>query len=167
LSLYRAVISAYFEEKGLVRQQLDSFNDFINTSLQEIVDENNLITVIPQSQHVPGLQVEHNVEKKYEVRCVKQMMCPNHSGKNNLSISAAVVLGPQVEFGQIYLSKPVFIEADGETAVLFPKEARLRNITYAAPLYVDLERRDKVLLVTLMHSLARQMQLGMCLLPLL
>lgn len=30
----RAVISAYFEEKGLVRQQLDSFNDFINTSLQ-------------------------------------------------------------------------------------------------------------------------------------
>ena len=30
----RAVISAYFEEKGLVRQQLDSFNDFINSSLQ-------------------------------------------------------------------------------------------------------------------------------------
>ncbi|KAL4856586.1 DNA-directed RNA polymerase II subunit RPB2 [Chlorella vulgaris] len=134
-----AVISAYFEEKGLVRQQLDSFNDFINTSLQEIVDENNLITVIPQSQHVPGLQVEHDVEKKYEVRFVKQM-CPSHSGKSGkLAISAAVV-----EFGQIYLSKPVFIEADGETAVLFPKEARLRNITYAAPLYVDLERRDKV-----------------------
>lgn len=50
----------------------------------------------------------------------------------------------QVEFGQIYLSKPIFIEADGETAVLFPKEARLRNLTYAAPLYVDIERRDKV-----------------------
>lgn len=49
----------------------------------------------------------------------------------------------QVEFGQIYLSKPIFIEADGETAVLFPKEARLRNLTYAAPLYVDIERRDK------------------------
>lgn len=30
----RTVISAYFDEKGLVRQQLDSFNDFINTSLQ-------------------------------------------------------------------------------------------------------------------------------------
>lgn len=40
----------------------------------------------------------------------------------------------QIEFGQIYLSKPVFVEADGETAVLFPKEARLRNLTYAAPL---------------------------------
>ena len=43
-------------------------------------------------------------------------------------------LALQIKFGQIYLSKPTFIEADGETAVLFPKEARLRNLTYAAPL---------------------------------
>lgn len=47
----------------------------------------------------------------------------------------------QIRFGQIYLSKPTFVEADGETAVLFPKEARLRNLTYAAPLYVDVEWR--------------------------
>lgn len=63
----RAVISAYFEEKGLVRQQLDSFNDFINTSLQEIVDENKLITVTPQQQHMPGMQVDDETEKKIEV----------------------------------------------------------------------------------------------------
>ena len=29
-----AVISAYFDEKGLVRKQLNSFNEFINTSMQ-------------------------------------------------------------------------------------------------------------------------------------
>ena len=28
-------------------------------------------------------------------------------------------------------------ESDGETATLFPKAARLRNLTYSAPLYVD------------------------------
>jgi len=33
------VISSYFEEKGLVRQQLDSFNEFLNVSLQDIVEE--------------------------------------------------------------------------------------------------------------------------------
>jgi DNA-directed RNA polymerase II subunit RPB2 len=109
-----AVISAYFDEKGLVRQQLDSFNDFINTSLQEIVDEGKLITVKPQAQHVPGMAVDDDVEKTYEI-----------------------------EFGQIYVSRPMYTEADGETAVLFPKEARLRNLTYAAPLFVDIERRDK------------------------
>jgi DNA-directed RNA polymerase beta subunit len=30
------VISAYFEDKGLVRQQLDSFNEFIGTTIQEV-----------------------------------------------------------------------------------------------------------------------------------
>lgn len=40
----------------------------------------------------------------------------------------------QIEFGQIYVSRPMYTEGDGETAVLFPKEARLRNLTYAAPL---------------------------------
>jgi DNA-directed RNA polymerase beta subunit len=31
------VISSFFEEKGLVRQQLDSFNEFIQHTMQEIV----------------------------------------------------------------------------------------------------------------------------------
>ena len=63
----RAVISAYFEEKGLVRQQLDSFNDFINTSLQEIVDENNLVTITPQNQHNPGMALDDEEQKEYQV----------------------------------------------------------------------------------------------------
>ena len=32
-------------------------------------------------------------------------------------------------------------EADGSTTPMFPNEARLRNLTYAAPLYIDMERR--------------------------
>ncbi|GBG89761.1 hypothetical protein CBR_g49614 [Chara braunii] len=54
-----------------------------------------------------------------------------------------VVIGQvtyKVEFGQIYLSKPMMTESDGETATLFPKESRLRNLTYAAPLYVDVSK---------------------------
>ena len=46
-----------------------------------------------------------------------------------------------VSFNQIYLSKPMVTEADGMTSTLFPKEARLRNLTYSAPLYVDMEKR--------------------------
>ena len=33
------VISAYFEEKGLVRQQLDSFDEFIQMNVQRIVED--------------------------------------------------------------------------------------------------------------------------------
>ena len=35
----------------------------------------------------------------------------------------------KIEFLQIYLSKPTITESDGDTALLFPKEARLRNLT--------------------------------------
>jgi hypothetical protein len=35
----------------------------------------------------------------------------------------------KVTFGQIYLSKPNMVEADGEQTTTFPHEARLRNLT--------------------------------------
>jgi hypothetical protein len=38
----------------------------------------------------------------------------------------------KVSFGQIYLSKPMMTEADGETETMFPHEARLRNLTCVA-----------------------------------
>ncbi|KAJ0247131.1 DNA-directed RNA polymerase II subunit 2 [Hirschfeldia incana] len=104
------VISAYFEEKGLVRQQLDSFDEFIQNTMQEIVDESSDIEIRPESQHVPGHQPDfaETIHK--------------------------------ISFGQIYLSKPMITESDGETSTLFPKAARLRNLTYSAPLYVDVSK---------------------------
>lgn len=35
------VISSFFDEKGLVRQQLDSFDEFVQNTMQELVDENS------------------------------------------------------------------------------------------------------------------------------
>mmetsp|Transcript_20952 Transcript_20952/g.45838 ORF Transcript_20952/g.45838 Transcript_20952/m.45838 type:complete len:1183 (-) Transcript_20952:1037-4585(-) len=107
-----AVITAFFEEKGLVRQQLDSFNEFVSNTMQEIIDETPEIIVKPESQHVPGM--EQAMEDK-EIRIL---------------------------FGQIYLSKPLVTEHDNETQSLFPKEARLRNLTYSAPMYVDLTKTE-------------------------
>lgn len=75
------VISCYFHEKGLVRQQLDSFDEFIENTMQEIVDENGVLTVETVVQH-SGL--EGDVAKRY-----------------------------QIEFGQVYLSKPQMTEAEG------------------------------------------------------
>lgn len=108
-----AVITSYFDEKGLVRQQLDSFDEFVNAQMQEIVDENDEHVVTPRQQYDPGAITELD-------------------GKEFI-----------VNFGQIYLSKPTMTEADGETGLLFPKEARLRNLTYAAPLYVDMKKVER------------------------
>ena len=65
----------------------------------------------PEHQHMPGEEAEAAEKKTYKV-----------------------------QFGQIYLSKPMVTEADGMTSTLFPKEARLRNLTYSAPLYVDMTK---------------------------
>jgi DNA-directed RNA polymerase II subunit RPB2 len=35
-------------------------------------------------------------------------------------------------------------EADGTVAPMFPNEARLRNLTYSAPLYIDMKKRVMV-----------------------
>lgn len=49
------VISSYFDEKGLVRQQLDSFDEFIQVSVQRIVEDNPVIDLQAEAQHTSGM----------------------------------------------------------------------------------------------------------------
>ena len=102
------VINAYFDEKGLVRQQLDSFDEFIQMSVQRIVEDSPQIDLQAEAQHASG-EVEN----------------PPHY---------------LVKFEQIYLSKPTHWEKDGTPIAMMPNEARLRNLTYCAPLYVDITK---------------------------
>ena len=45
------VISSFFKAKGLVRQQLDSFDEFVQNTMQELVDENADLMLDQQDQH--------------------------------------------------------------------------------------------------------------------
>ena len=47
----------------------------------------------------------------------------------------------EVKFGQLSLSRPTQTEHDGTVQPMMPNEARLRNLTYSSPLYVDIERK--------------------------
>lgn len=49
------VISSYFDEKGLVRQQLDSFDEFIQTSVQKIVEDSPVIEFQAEAQYTGGI----------------------------------------------------------------------------------------------------------------
>ena len=105
------VISAFFEEKGLVRQQLDSFDEFVQNTMQELVDENSNLVL----QHVGGdgdvtVSAYIHTFYFYSILTVKQ--------KRYI-----------INFNQIYLSKPTMTEADGSTQPMFPQEARIRNLT--------------------------------------
>ncbi|EMR10912.1 DNA-directed RNA polymerase II subunit RPB2 [Pneumocystis murina B123] len=108
------VISSFFDEKGLVSTQIDSFDEFIQNTMQELVDEDATLTLDQHAQHTG---IEGDVTRRYEIN-----------------------------FGQIFLSKPSMTEADGSTQLMFPQEARLRNLTYSSPLYVDIKK--KVMIAT-------------------
>ena len=43
----------------------------------------------------------------------------------------------KIQLDRIYVTKPEITEADGSTRAIYPLEARLRKISYAAPMYLE------------------------------
>ncbi|KAM9938365.1 hypothetical protein OXX80_002117 [Metschnikowia pulcherrima] len=89
--------------------QLDSFDEFIESNIQELVWEDSHLILDQPAQHTSEDQYEN---KRFEIT-----------------------------FGKIYISKPTQTEGDGTTHPMFPQEARLRNLTYSSPLYVDMSKK--------------------------
>ena len=50
------VVSSFFDTKGMVSQQLDSFDEFVETQMQELVADHSLLTLdhnLPQNDDDP------------------------------------------------------------------------------------------------------------------
>ncbi|MEM2118680.1 MAG: DNA-directed RNA polymerase subunit B [Candidatus Bathyarchaeia archaeon] len=97
------LLKSFFKDKGLVRQHLDSFNEFIDHGLQEVVDEVGEIPIeIPESP--------------YKVK-----------------LGQIWIIDPQTR-----ITGPYVTEVDGTKHEIYPMEARLRNLTYAAPIALEM-----------------------------
>lgn len=48
------VINAFFNENGLVSQQINSYNHFLTTTIQDVVEDVGKIIVKPEQQYRPG-----------------------------------------------------------------------------------------------------------------
>lgn len=83
-------------------------------ALQEIVKQNGEITVQPAKQYRPG--ADEDAENTYEEK--------------------------KITFGQVTVSFPSQAGRDGQIEMVLPAEARLRNLTYACPLKVDVTVED-------------------------
>ena len=55
---YWTIITTFFEEKGLVRQQLESFNEFVENTMQEIVDENSRLMLDQHAQYTGDVDAD-------------------------------------------------------------------------------------------------------------
>jgi len=112
------VIKAYFQQHGLVSQQISSFNRFLKFNVQDIVLENGEIQIEEVPQYTTG-------KKQWD------------SDKNIVY---------EVKFGQVHVNNtPRIMEADDRMMPVFPHEARMRNLTYATELYADVKFSKKEL----------------------
>jgi DNA-directed RNA polymerase subunit B len=87
------VVKKYLENHSLVESNITSFNNFIETRMQEIVDEIS-------------------------------------STINNEEF--------EINLGKIEVGKPKITEADGSSSLIMPYEARLRKLTYSAPVNLEI-----------------------------
>ena len=90
------LMRGFFKEEGLVKQHLDSYNEFTENTLQEIIDE------------IGDIQID----------------VPNHTYN--------------IKFGKIEIEAPRVVEVDGTQRQVMPREARIRNLTYSAPLFLEI-----------------------------
>lgn len=123
------IITSFFDEKGLVRQQLDSFDEFVQNTMQELVDESADLILDQSDQHTGA---ENDATKRYEI----------HFGQIYLSRPTITEADGSVV--------PVFPQESrlrNLTCVLtiLPHIPTHRthafSCSYSAPLYVDMEKR--------------------------
>ncbi|KAF2199909.1 beta and beta-prime subunits of DNA dependent RNA-polymerase [Delitschia confertaspora ATCC 74209] len=109
-----AVISAFFDTKGLVSQQLDSYDEFTRNTIQDIVRENGQVIL---EQNTPYSPEDDNpiIKRRYEIT-----------------------------FDRVLLARPTHTEGDAVTQQLYPHEARLRNLTYSGAMMADIDHRVMV-----------------------
>ncbi|CAG8631514.1 21984_t:CDS:2, partial [Racocetra persica] len=99
-----AVISAFFEYRGIVRQQLASYDHFVDYDVHDVVEANREVIL----QHV-----EDQNDMESQIRRIR------------------------ITFSNPAVSVATHTEADGSVNRIWPHEARLRNLTYSCPVYVD------------------------------
>jgi DNA-directed RNA polymerase II subunit RPB2 len=116
------VIESYIKEnnfKNLIRHHIDSFNEFTDIKIEQIVKQSNPLLIFNDYD-------EETNSYKYEIN---------------------------INFGNVYFNKPIIYENNGSTKLMFPNDARLRNLSYSSQLLIDLsidiystENSEKVLL---------------------
>src|SRR3972149_10985497 len=94
---FLTLLDTFTKEKGLVRFQIDSYNDFVMRRIPKVLSEIGVI-----KPEVPELG-----EFK-------------------------------IKLGEFKIGEPSVKEADGHVRGILPLEARIRNLTYAAPMFIEM-----------------------------
>ena len=140
--LWQKILQLYFSQadgQQIVSHQLESFNHFMNVDIPEIITMVNPV-IVRGSPEIPlsGPRSALASATGLSTSAANALM-----GQREESV--AVPLGPinreyevHLEFNNPQFKKPTIFENNGAVLPMMPNDARLRNLTYAAPLFVDI-----------------------------
>jgi DNA-directed RNA polymerase subunit B len=109
----REIVELFFDERSVVNHHLASFNDFLPTH----DNPNSRMQRIINSIRIGDVEDERGIIR----------LDVDKLGEENIDI----------RLGRITVGSPIVKEANGSTHELTPMEARLRNLTYKAPIYLE------------------------------
>jgi len=124
----RELVRAFFRERSIVNHHIASFNDFLptpdnpNSRIQRIMDNIRVSDDLKERGIIP-LDPDKTGDDRILIRIGRKR---DENGN----------VEPQAK-ETIHIGLPVVKEANGATHPLSPMEARLRNLTYQAPIYLD------------------------------
>jgi DNA-directed RNA polymerase subunit B len=129
VSSLRDLVELYFKERSIVNHHIASFNDFLstmdnpNSRMQKIVD-NLRVSAEDIDRGIIRLDADKTDGRIVEIRVGRR-----RDEKTGM-------IDPQAR-PTVHVGTPVTREANGYVHDLTPMEARLRNLNYLAPVYLD------------------------------
>jgi len=140
---YRHILETFITQsdgKQIISHQIESFNQFIEVDIPEIIHMSNPIT----SYGSPEIPL---AGPRSALATATGLSTTAANALMGTSSDAATAMGKKVqheyevtlEFEKISMRKPTIFENNGAIHPMMPNDARLRNLTYAAPLNVDVK----------------------------
>jgi len=151
---YRNLLELYFDQhdkRQIVYHQISSFNHFMNVEVPQTIlrscpvrvtgsPDLNLTGTTRAAAGTAGTAIRVSVEGADDTA-----MNSTKPGGPLLQAAAAEPGAPPprevevcVEFANVQIRKPTIFENNGAVTPMYPNDARLRNMTYAAPVYTDI-----------------------------
>jgi len=155
---YHSILDKYFtqcEGRHIIFHQIESFNTFMDIDIPEIIKNANPIIVrgspeVPLSGPRSALASATGLSTSAAnaLMGVGAAVVPGAAGAGTTPTGAIPVttdefMGPKYEyemhmsFENLTFRKPTIFENNGAIQPMMPNDARLRNLTYASPLFVD------------------------------
>ena len=139
---YRHVLQTFITQsdgKQIISHQIESFNQFIEVDIPEIIHMANPITSYG-SPEIPlaGPRSALATATGLSTTAANALM----GAASDVTVGGKKVQHEYevtLEFEKISIRKPTIFENNGAIHPMMPNDARLRNLTYAAPLNVDIK----------------------------